>query len=114
MKQIKQFFMLFFVVSLISSCAEFGLEKPETVKQKLDYSYVTLSSVRNSAADALNSGNLSKDDARRVLIVTDQARELLDSANVLNSSGDTKTAASKLVLASGILTQIQQYLIKHR
>lgn len=97
-------------LSLAVGCAQFGLAPAKSFDQQVGYAYATVASVRQSAANMLEAGQLKVADAQQVQTLADQARSGLDLARQANASGDTQTAFSRLQLANNVLLQIQQYL----
>lgn len=97
-------------VVLLVACAQVGLAPAQSFDERLAYGYSTVTSVRTSAAAALNTGAISVTDAEHALTVTDQARAGLDAAKVSNGVGDTSTATGKLAAATSVLVEVQQYL----
>lgn len=100
------------LILLLAGCASLGLEPAKSFDQQLAYSYAQVTSVRLTAANALNTGVITVDDARQVQTLADQARAGLDGARVAHGVGDTKTALGRLQLANSILTQLAVYLQK--
>lgn len=98
------------ILALVA-CTQIGLAPAQSFDEKLAYGYSTVTSVRTSAATALDTGLIQVTDAQHVLDVTDQARAGLDAAKVASTAGDTTTAAGKLTLATSVLVEVQQYLI---
>lgn len=95
---------------LLSGCAQLGLAPAKSFDQNVAYGYSTLASVRVSAAQALKTGVIEKDDAERVLALSDQARSGLDAARGAWVAGDTQTALGRLQLANSVLTQLAVFL----
>ncbi len=98
------------LLSAVAACAQLGLEEPKTFEDKLAYAYSQNAAARTSAAQALQSGAISKADAEQVLKATDGVRAGLDEARKFQNAGDTSTALSKLQIATAALTQIQALL----
>ncbi len=95
---------------LLLGCAQMGLAPAKSFDQNVAYGYSTLASVRISAAQALKTGVIEKDDAERVLALSDQARSGLDAARGAWVLGDTQTALGRLQLANSVLTQLAVFL----
>ena len=112
MRQLRYAIVL--LAALLAACTQLGLQAPQTFSQKLAYGYSTLASVRTTAAHALDAKQITVADAKQVLDLSDQARALLDAAGMAQGTGDLSTAASKLALATTILTQLQTYLAAHQ
>ena len=94
----------------LGGCTSLGLAPAQSVTQQEAYAYSTLAAIRTSAAQALDAKQITVADAKQVLALSDQARLLLEGADVARGAGDTSTAAGKLALATTILTQLQTYL----
>lgn len=103
---------LLFLLVLLSACAQLGLAPAQSFDDKLAYSYAQVASVRQSAAVALTTGTIKKEDAIQVQALADQARAGLDAARTAQASGDTTTAMGRLQLANSVLTQLAVYLQK--
>lgn len=95
---------------ILGACAQMGLAPAKSFDQNVAYGYSTLASVRISAAQALKTGVIEKDDAERVLALSDQARSGLDAARGAWVLGDTQTALGRLQLANSVLTQLAVFL----
>lgn len=94
----------------LPGCAQFGLEQPQTLDQRLAYAYGTHTAVLDAAAVGVTTGKLTAEDGRQVLKLADESRLLLDAGRAAAAGGDVSTAEGRLVLALGILTQLQTYL----
>jgi hypothetical protein len=98
------------VVVTVSGCTMLGIATPNGVEQRLAYAYGTHTGVQRSAAAALRGGFIDEKDAREVLRMADQARDLLDAARTLHNSGNSRLAGDKLHLAVAMLDSISVYL----
>lgn len=98
----------------IVACAQLGVVQPQGFEQQLAYGYGAVTTVRQSAADAIKAKTLTAADGKHVLTITDQARAGLDAAKLASSIGNSADAAAKLQLATGILTQLQRYLAERQ
>lgn len=109
--------MLSIVIALIFSvlvgCSSLGLGPAQSLDQKIAYAYGTHTAVLEAATSAVNSNALSVDDAKQVLILADQSKQLLDAGRVAERANDTATANSKITLAVTVLAQLQTYLNNH-
>jgi hypothetical protein len=97
-------------VASLSGCAAFGIEKPQTFKERLAFAYTTHTAIQKAAANALDAKEITKDDATRVLELADDSRKVLDAARLAFSAGDLSSAEGRLSLATSILIQLQSYL----
>ena len=104
--------LLFLIAAtMLSSCQELGLVKAQSVNEKLAYSYVTVTQVRQTASGMLTAKQISVNDAKHVLAITDLARASLDRAKELAAKPETQTLALKeLEFANGIVAEVQKYL----
>lgn len=100
----------FFLVLFILGCASLGLEQPTSLDQRLAYAYSTHTAVLRAATDSLNAHEISSDDAQHVSDIAAQSRLVLDSARAAFNAGDMQTAEGRLLMATGILQQLQDYL----
>lgn len=98
------------VMVLASGCAQIGVKAPQSIGERIAYAYATETAVRNSAAQALLNGQITVGEAQQVLTATDQVRTGLDAARLLEGS-DATAASSKLLLAIGVLTEVQKALL---
>jgi hypothetical protein len=103
-------YSLYIALLLLTGCASLGLQTPQTFDQKLAYAYGTHIAVQKAAAASLNAKEISSDEAKQVLKLADESRQLLDAAGAASSAGDISSADGKLLLATSILTQLQTYL----
>lgn len=95
----------------LAACTSLGLTPPQSFDQQVAYGYGTVTALRVSAAQALDTHTLSAADAQHVLDATDSARMALDAAESSQVSGDKATAATRLAAATSALMQLQQFLI---
>lgn len=95
---------------LLAGCASLGLAPASSFSDRLAYSYGTHSAVLVTATQSLEAGEISSEDASRVLKVADEARTALDAARVASGAGDVTTAEGRLQLATALLTNLQAYL----
>lgn len=95
---------------LIAGCASLGLAPASTFEERLAYAVSQNVAVRTAAANSLNAGDITVDDAKRVLAITDQVRTALDAARLATNAGDVETAEGRLQLATALLLELQRYL----
>lgn len=96
-------------VSSLYGCAALGVAPAQSFDEQLAYAYGVHTAIEESAAAAKTTGALTTAEAQATLKLADQSRALLDSAHVLEAV-NTASAGSELALATGVLTQLQQYL----
>lgn len=101
-------------VLILSACAQLGLAPASTFEERLAYAVSQNAAVRQTAAVSLENGEISLEDAQRVLKLTDQVREGLDAARFAAGAGDVSTAEGRLQLATSILIELQNYLRSHK
>lgn len=97
------------LLSLMVGCASVGLQPAQTIDDKLAYAYGVHTAVMSTASIGVLNHTLTAADGRQVLSLADQSKTLLDAAKGLEGT-DLTTANSKLVLATELLTQLQNYL----
>lgn len=95
---------------LLAACTAVGVQAPQSFEQQLAYAYGAHTSVLEAAANALEVGDLTVEDAEAVLDLADQSRTLLDAARVASGAGDVTTAEGRLALATNVLEQLLTYL----
>ena len=95
------------IVPVILGCAALGITPAQSFDDKLAYAYGMNTALREASTSALEAKTISSEDMEHIMAVNAQARNLLDSARVI---GDPKAAESKLVLATSLLIQLQNYL----
>jgi len=98
------------VALLAGACAPIGVQPAKNFDQQLAYAYSSHTAVLDSAANALEAGSLTVEDAEAVLAMADQSRVLLDSARLAAGAGDVTTAEGRLALATNVLQQLVAYL----
>jgi hypothetical protein len=94
----------------ITGCTSLGLAPASTFEERLAYAVSQNAAVRQAAANSLEAGDITLDDARHVLKLTDEIRASLDAARLAAGVGDVSTAEGRLQLATAILLKLQQYL----
>lgn len=95
---------------LIAACGSLGLAPASTFEERLAYAVSQNAAVRQAAAVSVERNELSIDDAKRVLKITDEVRTALDAARLAAGAGDVSTAEGRLQLATSILVNLQDYL----
>lgn len=113
MKTLLKFAPIAFLL-LLAACAQLGLAPASTFEQRLAYAVSQNAAVRQTAAVSLEHGEISLEDAQRVLKLTDETRQALDAARVASGVGDVSTAEGRLQLATSILVNLQAYLRSHQ
>lgn len=98
------------VALTLPGCTHFGLEQAQTLDQRLAFAYGAHMAVLDAAAVGVQTGKLTAEDGEHVLKLADESRLLLDAGRVAAGGGDISTAEGRLVLALGVLTQLQTYL----
>lgn len=98
------------VALVVTGCESMGIQPARSFDQNLAYAYSSHTAVLESAANALEAGSLSVEDAEAVLALADQSRTLLDSARLAAGAGDVTTAEGRLALATNVLQQLIAYL----
>lgn len=108
MKHLK--FSSLFLLSLLASCALFNLESPNTWNERLAYTYTLESGAANAVKTQEASGQLSKEDANKLLDIVENAKLIADGARDSMRGGDSTTAEGKLRLARSVLAEVNDYL----
>lgn len=98
------------ILAILTACASLGLAPASNFSDRLAYAMGTHTAVIVSATQSLEAGEISSQDASRVLKVADEARTALDAAKLANGVGDATTAEGRLQLATALLTNLQAYL----
>lgn len=100
-------------VTLLSACAELGLAPAESLDHRWAYAMATVTAARSSSTEALRTGQITIEDHRAVLALTDQARALLDLVEK-NRKVDVPAAEQNLMLATTVLNSVTEYLRTRR
>jgi hypothetical protein len=95
---------------ILTACASLGLAPASSFEERLAYAVSQNAAVRDTAAVSLENNELSLEDARRVLKITDEVRTALEAARLASGAGDVSTAEGRLQLATSILVNLQAYL----
>jgi hypothetical protein len=101
---------LFLFVALLSSCALFNLESPNTWNERLAYVYTLESGAANAIKTQADSGQLSRADANKLVDIVQNAKDITDGARDAMRGGDSTTAEGKLRLARSVLSEVNEYL----
>lgn len=94
----------------LAGCATLGLAPASTFDERLAYAVSQNAAIRQTAANALDAGEIQLADAQYVLKTTDETRTFLDAAKAASGAGDISTAEGRLGLATSVLTTLQTYL----
>lgn len=100
----------FALLVFLSACTSLGLQAPRGTQQQIAYSYGIVAGLRESAAQGLQQGSVNVTEAKKVLELTDQARALLDTAQLAAVAGDTVGSQQNLLQAQSLVTQVQGML----
>lgn len=103
-------FAIFPLLFLLVACGSLGLAPASSFEERLAYAVSQNAAVREAAALSVERKELSIDDAKRVLKITDEVRTALDAARLAAGAGDVSTAEGRLQLATSILVNLQAYL----
>lgn len=95
---------------VLTACSTIGLAPAQNLEQRWAYAVGVHTAVQNATTDALEHGEIAVEDAQRVLAIADEARTALDAAQLALDVGDISTAESRIILATTILTRLQDYL----
>lgn len=95
---------------LLAACASLGLAPASSFEERLAYAVSQNAGVRETAAVSVERNEISVEDARRVLKITDEVRTTLDAARLAAGAGDVSSAEGRLQLATSILLNLQAYL----
>jgi len=96
------------LLALVAGCV--SLAPANTLSERLAYAMGTHTAVLVATTQALELGDITSDDAQRVLTVADTARQTLDAAGLAIGVGDLATAEARLQLATSLLARLQSYL----
>jgi hypothetical protein len=96
--------------ALFASCAWMDVAECRGFDQCLAYAYGIHTGVQESAAVAVDFGDISSVQSRNMMVIADRARAMLDTAKTLSDAGDVPAAERQLALSREILTSLQEYL----
>lgn len=100
---------LFVVVAVLVSCAALGLEEAKSFPDRLAYAEGLNTALRDASSDALANHEITSQDMEHVIEINKQAKPLLLAARSLMNT-DPSTAEGKLLAATKLLTDLQNYL----
>lgn len=95
---------------IISACASIGLQPPANLTQRIDNAYGNVTAVVNTAIAGRERGQLTAEEGAFISELAKNARTVLQAADTLNKVGDVEGAEGRLLLALGILQQLDAYL----
>jgi hypothetical protein len=98
------------LITLLLGCQSLGLQPPINLTQRIDNAYGNVTAVVNTAIAGRERGQLSAEEGKFVVDLAKDARTVLQAADTLNKVGDTSGAEGRLLLALGILQQLDSYL----
>jgi hypothetical protein len=91
---------------VLAACAAL---KPHSFDESLALGYAAQTSVLTTATQLLTRKQITKEDAARILAISDQAGQALDAARDAKST-DLTTAQAQRSLATTVLDQLATYL----
>jgi len=109
MRQIHRLYVLPILMMILASCAALGLEQAQSLDQKIAYAQGIDTAILTASTAAVRARQITSDDHEHVIEIAEQAKALIDSAELLSAT-DTDAAARKLQMATVILTEIQSWL----
>jgi hypothetical protein len=109
-KRTPQYAALWLLCAVLSACSSLGIPSAQNFEQRWAYATATHTAVMSTAAASVRAGDLTKEDGAQVLRLSDEAKALLDAAELIANAGDEAGANQKLTLATVILTNLQTYL----
>lgn len=104
-----QRYTLFYLVAMLTACAQIGLPPAETFSERLAAAYSLNTQIRATATELLKAKKISSSDGEQVLEQTNNARAGLDVAREL-SKVNLEAADGKLTAIRTALTAVQAYL----
>lgn len=102
--------IVFAMALLMGACTLFNLESPNTWNERLAYTYTLQSGAANAIKTQADSGQLTRDDATKLVDIVENSKDITDGARDAMRGGNSSTAEGKLRLARSILTEINEYL----
>jgi hypothetical protein len=106
MRNLKHSWVIFV---LLCGCASLGLEPPQDLGDRLAYAEGMNTALRDASTDALNHHEITSNDMEHVRDINKQAKVLLSGARLVMDT-DPKTAEGRLLEATKLLTELQNYL----
>ena len=98
-----------FALLMLAACAQLGLPTPDTINEKIAAAQGSVTQVRVTATQLLNSKTITVADAENALKVTDAASEGIVVARAL-AAQDPNAAQARLTMIVTTLTAVQAYL----
>ncbi len=99
---------------LVAACAQFGLEAPKSVSDRIAYANSNLTAVYNHIPSLIERGRITKEQGAKLVKEADTVRDGLDAARAALGAGDTDTAIGKLQVAQALLASLEAYLKVHQ
>lgn len=112
MRNVQRYFM-FYVVAMLTGCAQMGVPPANTFDERLAAGYALNAQVRATATELLNAKKISSSDGQNVLEQTNNARTGLDIAKTMSMTS-LESAEGKLNAVRTVLTALQSYLASRR
>lgn len=87
---------------LLTACASLSVPAPKSYDERIAAAYTGISITNDTAAILVNAGTVSKEDGRKVLAKTKQARKVADTASTeveITDALDLLRAAQDLLCA---------------
>jgi hypothetical protein len=99
-----------FILIMLAACGGLGLQPAQSFQDRVAYALGVHTAVLQSATSAVNFGDITTEEARSLLELSDRARNLIDVARTVHAAGDIEGANQRLALALTVLQEIQNYL----
>jgi hypothetical protein len=99
-----------FMLVVLSACGSLGLQPAQSFNDRVAYAFGVHTAVLQSATSAVNFGDITTEEARSLLELSDRARNLIDVARTVHAAGDVEGANQRLALSLSILQELQAYL----
>lgn len=98
------------VVAVLPGCASLGLSPAQSFEDRIAYSQAQTTGLRDASTRALDAKLISSEDMEFCITLADRSSDMLRLTRIAYGQGDLATAEGRLMLVSGILTELENYL----
>lgn len=96
---------------ILAACQSLGLAPADTFEKGWSYAQAHTTGLRDTCTRALDAHKIGSGDMEYCIATADRSRDMLALARAAHASGDISTAHGRLALVSGVLNELEQYLI---
>lgn len=93
-----------------TGCSAIGLQQPQTLDERIAYAVAANTAVRQVSTEALDARQITSADMAYIRGINDNISSALEVALNAAQIGDLRTAEARLVLVTGLMSEVRKFL----